>query len=628
MKKIVFILSFICIVYSGNTQLQAQKNNYFVPRELQKAYKNNTRAYDGTPGVNYFQNSADYKIKADFNPETGILKGKETITYHNNSPDTLQKLVIRLYQNIFKRGVKRDFNIGKKDLHSGTRIKKLQLNGREYDVNSLAIRMQGTIMTIHPDKAILPNTASTLKIHWELQMPEKTNIRYGKYGDNNWFVAYWYPQISVYDDVSGWDTHPFTGSAEFYNDYNNYDVTIKLPGNYLLWATGHHNNPKDIYTQNIRDRINKARKSDTVVKIVSGKDIRNNRVLKDTSRKKWHFTANQVPDFAFALSNSYVWDGTSAQAKPGKRVFVSAVYEPETNHFAEVADISRKTIEHFSDKTFGVPFPWEKLTVFNGSGGMEFPMLINDGDPASIEATVGLTAHEIGHNYFPFYVQTNESYYAFMDEGLITFLPQITEKHILDSVDIMNATIRKFSNSAGNSKEVPLMTKSYMINDYPTYRLHAYVRPANAFYFLRKMLGKDDFHKALKTFIERWAKKNPTPYDLFNTFEDVLNKNLDWYWNPWFFEFGYPDLAIKNVTQKAGTYNVKIEQNGNVPVPLRLKVTHTGGTIKKYREPTHIWKNNRYYTIEIPAKESIQKIAIDTDAIPDIFPKNNTYTIE
>ena len=626
MKKLLIV--FVSILFVG--EMCAQKKDVFIPKEVKQAYEQGTRSYSGKPGENYFQNRANYKIEAEFNPESGLLKGTETIEYSNNSPDELNYLVLRIYMNFFKKGIERDFGIPPQDIHSGVEINNLKINGEKVNSNKKP-KLAGqttTVQRIALSEPVMPDESTTISLDWKVQMPKEVAIRMGRYGKTDWFVAYWYPHVSVYDDISGWDTHPFTGSAEFYYDFSDFDIKLTLPGDYMVWATGMQQNISDTYKNSVVKKINEAKQSDEVISIVSPKDIKKNNVLTESNKKTWHFKAKNVPDFAFATSKSYIWDGTSVEvdSSTGRRTFVSAVYDEDTENFDDVAEISSQIIDLFSDKVFGVPFAYPKLTAFNGSGGMEFPMMINDGDAPSYQETVHLTAHEIGHNYFPFTVMTNESYYAFMDEGLISFLPRETEEELVDEFDPYMGILQGFEKSAGNMKEVPLMVKSYTISDYAAYRLHAYVRPANAFYFLRDMIGEKQFHEAMKEFIQRWMWKKPTPYDLFFTFEDVLDKNLSWYWKPWFFEFGAPDLALGEIISKNGSHQIEILKKGNLPVPALLTIQYADGTEERVRKTAAIWNEDKEkHVVVITNNKSIKSVSLGSNKIPDIQQENNFY---
>ncbi len=616
--KLFLILFLSIITHHSNSQ----SSELFYPKPLQEAYQNDFRSEQGMPGPNYFQNHADYKIQVDFDPERGLLEGSESVFYFNESPDTLRQLVLRLYMDIFKKGVERDFSIGKKDLHEGVEVSGLKINGEKINTSGPKVRRQATNMFIQLDEPLKPGTKLKLQLNWKVQMPMHVSIRMGRYGEDNWFVAYWYPQIAVYDDITGWDTHPFTGSAEFYNDFNDYDVTISVPDEYLVWATGLLNEKNEHFSDEVLKRIRKAEKSDSVIHLIKENDLQNGVVL--TNNLPWNYKAKEVPDFAFAVSKSYLWDATSVEVEKGRRVWVDAVYKKDSKDFHKVADISAKTIRLFSKEIMQVPFPYPSLTAFNGSGGMEFPMMINDGDARNLKGTVHVTAHEIGHNYFPFYVMTNESYYAFMDEGLVSFLPREVERSLIENYNPFAGIIQGYAHQSASARQVPLMIKSYMISDYSAYRVHAYTRPANAFYFLRDMLGEEIFSKAIKAYIQRWAKKHPTPYDFFNTIEDITGRELDWYWKPWFFELGYPDLAIGEIKEESGDKVLEIKRKGTLPVPVDLTVGFKDGEEWTQRVDAEIWKGGKKeYEVSIPGNKRIDYILLGGMMVPDAFPENN-----
>ncbi|MFW5974672.1 MAG: M1 family metallopeptidase [Bacteroidota bacterium] len=598
----------------------------FIPGEIHSALDKETRSETGKPGPAYFQNYADYNMDVDFDPITGELKGEASITYHNLSPDTLKKLVVRNHMNIFKKGVPRDFNVGDADLHDGVDISGVRINGDSIPDNREYIRQSGTIMTIQLPEIILPGEKTQLELNWAFPMPMEVSIRMGRYGKDNWMVAYWYPQIAVYDDISGWDTHPFTGSAEFYNDFNNFDVSITVPDDYLVWATGLLQDENKHFSGKILNRLRESREGDDVVHILKEEDIQKGGFL--TGRQKWHYVADSAPDFAFAVSRTYIWDAVSVEVEPGRRVGVDAVYKTDSKDFHKVAGLSAEIIDLFSADVIGEPYPYPKLTAFNGAGGMEFPMMINDGDASSHEGTVHLTAHEIGHTYFPFHVMTNESFYAFMDEGLVSFIPRLVNGIILDDENPMRGIVQSYAAQASTYRQVPLMVPSDMISDYAAYRVHAYSRPANAFFVLQQMLGEDLFKDVIFEYVQRWKKKHPTPYDFFNTVEDVTGKDLTWFWNPWFFEKGYPDLAIQGVKKGKNSDEVQIEKRGVLPVPVKLKIGYEDGTEETIERSADIWKQSDVFNYQARENKTISFIYLGGIDIPDSYPENNIYTTE
>lgn len=623
MKKI--ITAFLATFIAFNVLHAQSSKELFMPKEIKKAYENGTRSYDGKPGKNYFQNRTDYKIKAEFNPETRILTGEEVINFQNNSTENLSILYIKLYQDLFKKGSARDWDIGPEDIHDGVEIKSLIVNGKTIDVNSNKIRHNATIMRITLDNKILAGSKNKIEIKWSLIIPGKVTIRMGTYDSTNFMIAYWYPKISVFDDISGWNTTPHTGNCEFYNDYGDFDVEITVPAEYTVWSSGLLQNSKEIFTDKYLKLINKAAVSDEIIHVIAKGDRVKNDIMRKSTKHTWKFKAEYMPDFAFAMSNKYLWDATSVKVG-NKRVLVHAVYNENSRDFHEVADISRKSIDYFSTKTPAIPYPYPQLVAFNGSGGMEFPGMINDGDSRDRNGTIFVTAHEIGHSYYPFYVGTNERKYAWVDEGLISFFPRKVVAEYTHDKDykLFSDIVNRYNYSAGSFVEIPLMVSSE--NTGQAYRYQAYSRSAIAFYALHELLGSDKFNEGLQEYTKRWNGKHPTPYDFFFTFNEIAGEDLAWFWKPWFFEMGYPDLALGKISEKSKTTEIIVEKRGSFPVQINLKVIYKDGTEKEFKKPANIWKNGaKSYSFEVP-KGEFQEIILDNTLTPDAYGNNNVWT--
>jgi len=619
MKKLL-----VLFVLSGVIKIAAAQE-LFVPAEIQAAYDKETRNTNGIPGYAYFQNRAEYQMDVKFNPATGFLEGEADIIYYNNSADTLDYIVYRLYQNIFKKGINRDFSIGESDLHQGVEVYEIQAGNYTWNdkVQDFQVRELGTNLLVFLKRPLVPGGRQNLKITWGVQLPRDITIRMGQYGRTNWFVGYWYPQIAVYDDIVGWDMNPFTGSAEYYLDFNSYDVEITVPGKYMLWATGDLQNASDIYTEKTLGRLEKARFSDSVVHVVTAEDLAARNILNPRAQHTYHFRAEQVPDFAFACSASYLWDATSALVDTSKnrRTLVQAVYKKEAKQFDEVAGIAKQVLELFSNEIMGVPYPYSKMTAFQGGGGMEFPMMINDGDESSYASTVYLTAHEIGHSYFPFYVGTNESSYAFMDEGLISFLPRDVEPLLLDAENPFANVRRDFSRHSGSINQMPLMVRSYAINHYPTYRMHAYTRPANAFDQLRQYLGKEKFHAIIQSYIKVWGFKHPTPYDFFALVEAETGENLSWFWRPWFFELNFPDVGLEKDNGQ-----IVVVNHGGLPVSVTLLIDTEKGPEMRFYDAS-VWRGRKRFEVDLSGYQGVRGVALDVVHVPDAQRDNNEIEV-
>jgi hypothetical protein len=612
-------------IYAGNTDLP-------IPVNIQKCYTKETRSYDGRPGPKYWQNSADYEIKVILDPYNKMITGTEDIHYENNSPDTLKKVVIRLYQNIFKKGTTRNYQIQPQDVHDGVVIEYLEVDGEEIAIDSdaLPLRYIGTNLIINLSQPLSPQETIDITIAWHFNLPTKTRgMRMGAYSDSLIFVAYWYPKIAVYDDIDGWDLTSYLGTQEFYNDFGDFDVEIEVPRGYLVWATGVLQNPAETLSDSIYHNYRVAYDSEDIIGIIKSDDYLKGEITVADNEVIWEYRAENVPDFAFAVSNFYLWDGTSVcvDSVKDKKVFVSAAYSPESADFFDVVDIAKKIIRSLSMKFPGVVYPYPEMTVFNRpeGGGMEFPMMVSDGSHTLRGRTIRLTSHEITHTYFPFYMGTNENKYAWMDEGWAVMLPFDLQKQLDSSYDPIGKYVKRYEAQSGRETEVPVMIPSFFLHG-SSYHMASYTRPAIAYHHLREMLGDKIFLYAFREYISRWNGKHPIPYDFFFTFNDVTGEDLSWFWKPWFFEWGYPDLAIKEVNLIDTKVIVIVEKMGNIPIPVFLSITFEDESEKAVYKSARVWKEGmKTVSLVVEADKKIKKIEIGNENIPDLKKDNNIY---
>ena len=622
-----FLTFFTTILVLINSLLIAQIE---IPRNVQQAYKKGTRSLDGAPGPNYWQNSSDYTIDVKFIPSERKLIGRQKIIYSNNSNDVLDGIILRVYQDLFKKGSPRDFQVNSADVHDGVVLKKLFIEGIPVDLNDKTkVSQYGTNLNIKLDSSLFfyPKSQNLFEIEWELTLPKFSNIRMGTYDSTSFFVAYWYPQIAVYDDVYGWDEIPYTGTVEFYNDFNNYDVKITVPKNFIVWATGVLQNPKDVFSQEIFERYERAKNSDSIVKIITLEDLESNKLkTKDKDFITYHYKAHYVPDFAFALSDHYLWDASTlvVDKNTNRKTFISAAYKKESKDFYDVAQIARDVIYYFSYEFPQIPYPYPSMTVFNGQGGMEFPMMVNDGSVQTYAAAVGLTSHEIAHTYFPFYMGINEKRFAWMDEGFAVMLPfDLQERYYEDNGPrARNAT--SYENFAGYDEEMPPITPSFLLSG-NAYRVASYRRPGCAFDFLRDMMGNEKFISVLKEFVRLWNGKHPLPYDLFFTFNKYAGEDLTWYFKPWFFEKGVPDLAIENIKLNQNKLSFEIRKIGSIPVPVAIKILFNDNSTKEVYMTARVWKDGNKISYELKVDKDPLSIELGSKKIPDVDRTNNEY---
>jgi hypothetical protein len=633
-KKLLLLGFLLSIAFSANAQLDMKRN-------FRQAFESGTRSMDGKPGEAYWQNRSDYQIEANIDPATRTLTGSETITYTNNSPDSLSRLTIRLYQDIMKKGNARDSRIPEDDLTDGVTLSRVAINDKVIDVSKPSsvpsrysrgpaprVRRSGTNLFLRLDDKLAPGRQVKVDIDWSFIIPNFNRLRMGTYGPATFFVAYWYPQIAVYDDIDGWDTNNYMGTVEMYNDFGSFEVAFTMPDSVMVWGTGVLQNADEVLAPTQLDRYNKAWKSDDVVRIVTKEDQEKGDFLQkgENGMLTWRYKAEYVPDFAFGVSESYLWDGCSIEVEPGRRVFTDAAYRPEGQLYDQAAAIARVVVEDLSTGIPAVPYPYPSVTVFNGSGGMEFPMIVNDGPVRSEFGLLTLTHHEIAHTYFPFYMGINERKYAWMDEGWAQFLPNdLARKRHEESPNPLRWVALSVSATSGRDTELPLMTPSYATTN-AGYGNHAYSKPAMAYNFLRDMLGHDVFIQSMQQYIDDWNGKHPIPYDFFNSFNASTGKNLDWYWEPWFFQTIEPDLALTDVKVKGGKMSAVVRNVGGLPVPAHITVTFDDSSSEEIHHTAMVWENSDELTIKKKFDKNIKMIAVGGQTIPETNRKDNKWT--
>jgi len=604
--------------------IQVYSQEIYKPLNIISAYSKNTRSDDGKPGTKYWQNKSDYLIKVSVDPKTRTITGKEKVIYYNNSPNSLTDIYLRLYPNITKATAIRDFNVSEKGITDGVKIEKISVNSKQVDItDKKVLTYTSTNAKLFLDEELLPNSQVELEIDWSFQLPSTNFARFGTYDSTSFFIAYWYPQIAVYDDIDGWDTQEYTGYTEMYNDFNNYQVEITVPSDYHIWATGVWQNPQEILSKEYLELYQKAKTSDEIIRIFKAEDKSNpNKYLSKESKHTFIFKANEVPDFAFGMSNNYLWDATSYLSPDGNRVYICAAYRESSKDFPEVTYYAKESIKYFSEEMPGYPYPYPSCTVWNGSGGMEYPMIVNNGSASSKAGTVGVTAHEIAHQYMPFMMGINERKYAFMDEGWAVFFPLDFQDRMVSEVKHRTRNISSFNMIAGNEIEMPLIVPSFLLRG-PSYRISAYSRSSVAYDMLYDLLGKDLFKKALHQYMDLWKGKHPIPWDFFNCFNSAVGENLNWFFKPWFFDFTYPDLGLKSYKKEKNKIKVVVEKIGGLPLPIKLKFLKENKVVKDYYFKADVWKNrNQLYEIVLEYVD-FDEIILGDENIPDVKVSNN-----
>lgn len=600
------------------------QNNLTVPVNLQATYLNGTRTASGAPGKNYWQNSADYDIKINFNPQNRFLQGIVAVDYINNSPDTLNEIHFKLYPNLYKRGSMRNMQVNNDDINEGVQIKQLSVNSQDVDSKQFTIDGTNMVVKIPP---LAPKHSIHLNITYSYVVNKSSHIRTGQVDSGAFFMAYTFPRIAVYDDIDGWNRHHYEGIQEFYNDFCHFKVDITVPGNYQVWATGTLKNAEDVYSEKFVKRLNEATLNDRVTNIITPEDLKNGDITINPATNTWKFDADSITDFAFAVSNHYLWKSTSVvvDSTTGRRVRVDAVFNPQHLSYFEVINYARKTISAMSYNFPKWPYPFPHETVFDGLDQMEYPMMVNDAPYEKPEDDIELTDHEIFHSMFPFYMGINETKYAWMDEGWAT-IGEWTISKIIDPKITDLFAINDYENNAGREEDPPITTLSTQL-DGVAYMTNSYPKPALGYLYVKDLLGDALFTKALHYYISQWHGKHPMPYDFFNCINTGAAENLNWFWKSWFFEPGVPDQAITKVNVVAKKlYSVTITNIGTKPVPVDLTIFYTDGKTQLIHQNISCWKNgNKTVTVPFTAKKRVQKLVLGNGYDADVDKSNNTW---
>jgi hypothetical protein len=593
-----------------------------LPRNLPVAYEKGTRSSSGQPGSKYWQNTGNYTIDVNFNPETRLLTGKVDIEYVNNSPNTLQHILFKLYPNIYKKGSIRMMPVRPADITDGVRITSFQYNSTTIDSNKLQI--DGTNMMV-PVSPLAPGGTMRFTIQYGYTLNKTSHIRTGEIEPGADFIAYFFPRIAVYDDIDGWNREPYIGPQEFYNDFGNFKAAITVPVNYVVWATGDLTNCNEVLNDTYCQRLQTAEQQDGIVNIIDSPDLKQKNITRQNASNTWKFSATNVTDFAFACSDHYMWKSTSvvADGATKRRTRVDAVFNPAHKDYYDVVDFGRKTVWAMSHVFPRWPFPYSHISIFDGLDQMEYPMMVNDNPLESRAETIELVDHEVFHTMFPFFMGTNETKYGWMDEGWATIGEWIISS-IIDSSLKDDYGVNGYERAAGTENDAPISTLSTQMSGI-SYFVNSYPKPALGYLYVKDLLGDSLFTTALHYYIQQWQGKHPIPFDFFNCMNTGSGKNLDWFWKKWFFDGGVPDLSIKKVNKTTTGFNINIECTGHKPVPVDLTITYADGSKEQAHRSIAVWEKANTVIISLPAKKSVKSITLGGTYVPDVNRKDNVW---
>jgi len=604
---------------------------------------NEYRAAGGHPGDQYWQNEADYQIDVELDTAARTLTGRQTITYTNNAPQELERLWVQLEQNYFRPDSR-----GARVVPSDARFSGF-FEGAGYTLSSVEVTRDGE--TVQPDYSVrgtrllvpleapLAADGGTLEltIDWQFTIPEFGADRHGILDVEQGTVyqlAQWYPRMYVYDDVHGWNPMPYLGQGEYYLEYGTFDVNITVPRDFVVAATGRLQNPEEVLTDTQRERLDEARQNRETTTILGRDEVGAADTRPDGSGPlTWRYTAENVRDFSWAASQAFIWD--AARADAGDRTVLAQSFYPqeglgtESNPgWEESTEYVQHSVEFYSDFLSPYPYP-NAINVGGVVAGMEYPQIMFCDVESRGRDLFGVTDHEFGHTWFPMVVGTDERRWAWMDEGLNTFMNQYSEDAFYDESN--RQSLQRSSRLIGQRfapspfSDQPIMTYADHVRDRALGFL-AYLKPANGLMLLRDyVVGPERFDAAFRAFFDRWAYKHPKPADFFRTLEDVTGEDLDWFWRSWFYETDTADQAVADVAT-GDPARVTIEQRDELMLPVTVQVTFEDGRTEQRRIPAEAFftKDTHSFTL---TEGRLQEVQLDPNQLlPDTNPSNDRWT--
>jgi hypothetical protein len=607
---------------------------------------NEYRSASGYPGPKYWQNRADYNISATLDDVNNTVSGTVTITYKNNSPDQLPYLWLQLDQNLFKKESR-----GNSLIPEGSRYgaRGERIDGG-YDIKNLSVLQKGkavkftsliedTRMQIQLDQ---PMTAAgdliTIKMDYSFPIPVNGSDRMGHLTTKNgeiFTIAQWFPRMSVYDDVTGWNTLPYWGAGEFYLEYGDITYSVTAAANQVVLGSGELLNPQEVFTAEELKRWNTALASDKSTVIRSAEDVLNPKSRPAKAQLTWKYKINNTRDAAWASSKAFVIDAARINLPSGKKSLAVSAQPVESytaTGYARAAEYVKSSIEHYSNRWFEYPYPMA-INIASNISGMEYPGIVFCGWQATGADTWEVIDHEFGHTWFPMIVGSNERKFGWMDEGFNTFINGISKtefnkgEFVKGRVDYQAAAkyLAKPANEIVMLEPDAMQERNIGIN--------LYYKPGWGLDILRsQILGEKRFDYAFRSYIKNWAYKHPTPVDFFRSMENAAGEDLSWFWRGWFMENWVMDQAVTTVSEsktKAGAtdgYNIVVTNVERLPMPIILGIETRSGKKDIVKLPVDVWMRNTSWTVHYPTTEEVTVVTLDPNhELPDSNPANNTW---
>lgn len=609
----------------------------------------NTRSASGQPGFEYWQNRADYQLSVKLDEGKNEISGTSTITYTNNSPDTMSFLWMYLDQNLFKEDSRANAIIpiaGSRNgaqgqiFDGGFKIKSVKIitsnNGITSEIEAKYSITDTRMQVILPKELASKGGIVTLKIDYSFISPNIGSDRMGVLGTKNgkiFELAQWYPKMCVYDDVQGWNINPYLGASEFYMEYGDFDVTITAPSNHYVVCSGELVNASEVYSIEQQKRWALATKSDQTVLIRSAEEVNASANTTSKTYKNWHFKLKNSRDVSWASSAAFIIDAARINLPSGNKSLAISVYPIESNGnnaWGRATEYTKAVVENYSKRWFEYPFP-TATNVAGIVGGMEYPGIVFCDYKDKGKDLWGVTDHEFGHIWFPMIVGSNERLFGWMDEGLNYFINSLSSVDFNDGEYIKkNADMHKIAGKFTNPNLESVMSSPDNMKEANMSTL-LYYKPSSALIILREhILGAERFDLAFRTYIERWAYKHPQPDDFFRTIENVAGEDLAWFWralfvNNWQLDQGINSVKYVDNNPKSGVH-INIENFEKMAMPVILEIKTKSGKSDRILLPVEIWQRNIDWTFKYNSIEEIESVTIDPDHIfPDSNESNNTW---
>ena len=585
---------------------------------------NQYRAADGSPGPEYWQQRADYSIDATLDTTARSVSGRVSITYTNNSPDTLRFIWLQLDQNLYKPSstgsalFPEDSRWGVRGFRGGYDLENVTVNGKLAHSH-----VNDTEMRVDLGQALAPRGGkATIAMNFRFSVPEHGSDRMGR--DSSLYeIAQWYPRMYVYDDVRGWNTDSYIGQGEFYLEYGDIDYSVTAPAGYVIAGSGVLQNPDEVLSATQRQRLARAAKSDTVIPIITKAEAK---ATPTRGSKTWRFRARNVRDVAWAGAPDFRWDATS-----WKGILTQAYYQwPRAGAgWESAAENAQWTIRTYSSLVRPYPYP-QATSVAGPVGGMEYPMFVMVHYADQPDGAFGTIDHEHGHEWFPMIVGSNERRYAWMDEGLNTYINTFSNERRDPGTSLWASYMTNWRTVVENGTQSPLMTPPDRINAGALGAI-GYRKPAAVLLALRNhVVGRETFDLAFREYARRWAFKHPTPADFFRTIESFTGEDLAWFWRGFFYTTDVLDIGIDSVSTAqangGATAMITLVKNTSIPFPVELRFKLADGSTQDARLPVQIWTQGDRYTAAIPVRARVTGARLwPVPTVPDWDEENDTW---